>query len=126
MLIRSDIVAALLGAFFAIGFLVILGGTENAGGPRHPWNIQIEAERRCVNAVRRDLAMPASFRFRRQGDSTVGPDGLLTSFQFTTTHIDGRHVRHFADCELSFDERRGTALVATIGETTKESLQFAW
>ena len=119
-------VTALLAAALIAWLVSILNGTENANKPRHPWNIQLEAERRCVNGVHRDLPMPATFRFRRQGDSIVGEGGWKTSFQFTTTKADGRHFRHTANCEVSLEGRRGRAMVTTTGETGRASIEFAW
>ncbi|MGI9452221.1 MAG: hypothetical protein ACR2QH_16520 [Geminicoccaceae bacterium] len=70
--------------------------------------------------------MPGSFRFRWQGDSAVGAEGWQTSFQFTTTQANGRHFQHIADCDVSLEEHRGTAVVATVGETVQHSIEFAW
>jgi hypothetical protein len=119
-------VAAFLGAASAVWFVASIGGMEESSGASHPWEIQIAAERRCVVGVHRSRLLPASFRFRRQGDSAVDGDGWKTSFWFTTTHANGRHLQHTAACEVSLEERRGIATVTTEGEADQESFEFVW
>jgi hypothetical protein len=119
-------VTAFLGAASAVWFVASIDGMDEANGASHPWTIQIAAERRCVAGVHRSRPLPASFRFRRQGDSVADEDGWKTSFWFTTTQADGRHFQHTAACEVSLEERRGNATVTTEGETGQESFEFVW
>ena len=119
-------VAIFLGAASAVWFVASIGGMGDANGASHPWTIQIAAERRCVAGVHRSRPLPASFRFRRQGDSVANKDGWKTSFWFTITQANGRHLQHNATCEVSLEERRGNATVTTEGETGQESFEFVW
>ena len=70
--------------------------------------------------------MPVTFKFRRQGDSVVEADGWRTSFQFETTRADGEQYRHSADCRINIEQRRGAAVVTTVGENARKSIRFAW
>ena len=68
---RSNVIAALLGAVSAVLLVASLDGAKVVDGPNHPWNVQLKAERRCINGVHRSVPMPAAFKFRQQGDSRI-------------------------------------------------------